>query len=207
LVEILSLGLVEINPLRIDSQHGFLPPAQDAMWLGTILERNRFTGSVWLVDDFAEAVRIAGEWPYIRAMIPREVVRHPLVRSVYGVAPEKLPEGMALEWPAERLAEVAHVRDRRVALDGVPEGDGELPDNFYLKLTGFHLPVNGEQRERMARAMRMARPERVMFASGWPAGGVTWKERLAAFTQSLGAMPMAIREQILGGTAAEFYGL
>jgi predicted TIM-barrel fold metal-dependent hydrolase len=59
----------------------------------------------------------------------------------------------------------------------------------------------------MARAMRMAGPERVMFASGWPAGEVSWKERLAAFTQSLGPLPMAVREQILGGTAAEFYGL
>ncbi len=206
-MESLSLTSKERNPLRIDAQHGFLPPAQDAGWLGTILQRNRFAGSVWLIDDFSEAVRVAEEWPYIRAVIPREVVRHPLVKSVYGVAPEKLPAGLALEWPAERFGEVSHVRDRRVALDGVPETTDELPANFYLKLTGFHLPVTAEQKERMARAMRLAGPERVMFASGWPGGGVTWKERLAAFTQSLGPMPMAVREQILGGTAAEFYGL
>jgi L-fuconolactonase len=46
-----------------------------------------------------------------------------------------------------------------------------------------------------------------MFASGWPYGGGTWKETLAAFTQSLGAMPIEVREQILGGTAREFYRL
>ncbi|MBZ2181105.1 MAG: amidohydrolase family protein [Acidobacteriota bacterium] len=135
------------------------------------------------------------------------MVRHPLVRSVYGVAPNRLPEGLALEWPADRYAEVSQVRDRRVALDGVPETEEELPGNFYLKLTGFSLPVTAAGRERMARAMRLAGPERVMFASGWPAGGVSWKERLAAFTQSLGPLPMGVREQILGGTAAEFYGL
>jgi hypothetical protein len=193
--------------MRLDAQHGFLPPAQDAAWLATILQRNRFTGSVWLVDDFAAAVRVAAEWPYIRALIPREVVEHPLVKSVSGVAPEKLPEGLALEWPAECFAEVSGVRGRRVALDGVPDTEVELPDNFYLKLTGFHLPVTPAQKERLARAMRIAGPERVMFASGWPAGEVSWKERLAAFTQTLGPMPIAVREQILGGTAAEFYGL
>jgi predicted TIM-barrel fold metal-dependent hydrolase len=46
-----------------------------------------------------------------------------------------------------------------------------------------------------------------MYASGWPHGGGTWKETLAAFTQSLGAMPMALREQLLGGTARDFYRL
>lgn len=171
------------------------------------MRRNRFDGSIYLTDDFPEAVRIAAQWPYIRAIIPREVVRHPLVKSVYGIAPERLPEGLGLEWPADRYAEVSEVRNRRVALDGVPDTVEELPGNFYLKLTGFALPVTATEKARMARAMRMAGPERVMFASGWPAGEVSWKERLAAFTQSLGPLPMAVREQILGGTAAEFYGL
>lgn len=171
------------------------------------MRRNRFDGSIYLSDDFPEAVRLAAQWPYIRAIIPRQVVRHPLVKSVYGVAPERLPEGLGLEWPADRYAEVRQVRDRRVALDGVPDTVEELPGNFYLKLTGFALPVTAAEKARMGRAMRIAGPERVMFASGWPAGEVSWKERLAAFTQSLGPLPMAVREQILGGTAAEFYGL
>ena len=189
--------------MRIDAQHGFLPPAQDAEWLGTILRRNRFEGSAWLADDLGEALRVAADFPMIKAVIAREAVTHPLVRSTYGV----MVDGLALEWPAERWEEIRDVRDRRVALDGVPEEEAELPENFYLKLTGFGLPATDGQRERMKRAMRMAGPERVMFASGWPGGGVTWKERLAAFTQCLGPMPMAVREQILGGTATEFYGL
>jgi L-fuconolactonase len=52
-------------------------------------------------------------------------------------------------------------------------------------------------------------PERLMFGSDWPvclqAG--TWKEVLAAFTQSLGPLEQPVRERLLGGTAQEFYRL
>ena len=58
-------------------------------------------------------------------------------------------------------------------------------------------------------ALAVFGPERVMFGSGWPrclpAAG--WKETLAAFTQSIGAQTIEVREQLLGGTAARFYGL
>jgi predicted TIM-barrel fold metal-dependent hydrolase len=48
-----------------------------------------------------------------------------------------------------------------------------------------------------------------MFGSEWPVRlpDVTWKESLAAFTQSIGAQTMEAREQLLGGAAAEFYRL
>lgn len=49
--------------------------------------------------------------------------------------------------------------------------------------------------------------DRLMFGSDWPvclqAG--TWKEVLAAFTQSLGAQPVGLREKLLGLNACEFY--
>lgn len=52
-------------------------------------------------------------------------------------------------------------------------------------------------------------PERCMFGSDWPvcllAG--SWKQVLAAFTQALGPLPQAAREQLLGGTAMKFYRL
>jgi L-fuconolactonase len=56
-------------------------------------------------------------------------------------------------------------------------------------------------------AMRAFGPDRLMFGSDWPSylPEGTWKESLAAFTQSIGAVPMEIREQLLGGTAARFY--
>ncbi len=49
--------------------------------------------------------------------------------------------------------------------------------------------------------------DRLMFGSDWPvcmpAG--TWKEAMAAFTQSIGAQRIEIREKLLGETAREFY--
>jgi L-fuconolactonase len=50
-------------------------------------------------------------------------------------------------------------------------------------------------------------PERLLFGSAWPelpeAG--TWKESLAAFTQSIGAHSIDFREKLLGSTAARLY--
>jgi L-fuconolactonase len=58
-------------------------------------------------------------------------------------------------------------------------------------------------------ALAVFGPRRVMFGSGWPGSlpAAGWKEALAAFTQSIGAQPMDVREELLGGTAARFYGL
>jgi len=52
-------------------------------------------------------------------------------------------------------------------------------------------------------------PDRLMFGSDWPVCTLagTWKEVLAAFTQSIGPQPVGVREKLLGETAAAFYGL
>jgi L-fuconolactonase len=56
-------------------------------------------------------------------------------------------------------------------------------------------------------ALRTLGPDRLMYGSDWPSylPEGTWKEALAAFTQSIGAMPTEIREHLLGITAARFY--
>jgi L-fuconolactonase len=56
-------------------------------------------------------------------------------------------------------------------------------------------------------ALRTLGPDRLMFGSDWPSylPEGTWKESLAAFTQSIGAWPLEIREHLLGITAARFY--
>jgi len=65
----------------------------------------------------------------------------------------------------------------------------------------------GEFRPVVAQALRTLGPDRLMFGSDWPTylPEGTWKEALAAFTQSIGALPTEMREQLLGGTAARFY--
>ncbi len=52
-------------------------------------------------------------------------------------------------------------------------------------------------------------PARTMYGSDWPSylPVGTWKEALAAFTQSIGAQTLETREQLLGGTAHRFYRL
>ena len=52
-------------------------------------------------------------------------------------------------------------------------------------------------------------PGRLMFGSDWPVCTLagTWKEVLAAFTQSLGPQSVEVREKLLGDTAARFYRL
>lgn len=58
-------------------------------------------------------------------------------------------------------------------------------------------------------ALRTLGPDRLMYGSDWPSylPVGTWKEALAAFTQSIGALPAEIREHLLGLTAARFYGI
>lgn len=64
-------------------------------------------------------------------------------------------------------------------------------------------------RPAVAHAMRTLGPDRLMYGSDWPSylPEGTWKEALAAFTQTIGALPMEVREQLLGGTAARFYSI
>jgi hypothetical protein len=203
---------------RVDAQHAFLPPHQNPDWYGKILARNRFEGSVYAPEEgtIEEALALAEGLGYVRRVAPRvrpeevgTVPEHPLIVSVRLTEPEPgaLAElkrrGLSVEVEARHWPFAAEVP---VALEGMPE-ETELPAHVYVKLTGFRMPVTAERAERLRRLLRRPGPERLMFASGWPHGGGTWKETLAAFTQSLGAMPMELREQLLGGTAREFYRL
>ena len=65
----------------------------------------------------------------------------------------------------------------------------------------------GDFRPYVHHALRVFGPGRLMFGSDWPAylPEGTFKESLAAFTQSIGALPEEVREHLLGGTAARVY--
>lgn len=204
---------------RIDAQHSYAPPHQGPDWYGKILARNKFAGSVYMphAGSLADALALAGEHGYIRRVVPRldllplaDVPAHPLIVSVYLPTPdarllEQIAErGLAAELPAACWP-IPTPPGLTVALDGIPEDCESLPPNIYCKLTGFRLPATPDQAERLRRALRAPGPERLMYASAWPYAGATWKETLAAFTQSLGPMPIPLREQLLGATAAAFY--
>jgi L-fuconolactonase len=92
------------------------------------------------------------------------------------------------------------------------EAAAELPQ-VYCKVSGMITEAGTPWRAEHLRSyvdhvMKIFGPDRLMFGSDWPvcmlAGG-TWKEALAAFTQSIGAQPIETREKLLGGTAQKFY--
>ena len=86
---------------------------------------------------------------------------------------------------------------------------------IYCKISGLltevkQLPWSAAPiRPFVQHALAVFGPRRLMFGSEWPIRlpDVTWKESLAAFTQSIGAQSLEVREQLLGGTAGSFYGL
>jgi L-fuconolactonase len=93
------------------------------------------------------------------------------------------------------------------------EAAARLP-NVFCKVSGL---LTGQRTPWAAAPLRpfvhhvfsVFGPGRLMFGSEWPAclPAATWKETLAAFTQSIGARSVEVREQLLGGTATRFYGL
>lgn len=93
------------------------------------------------------------------------------------------------------------------------ESAARLP-NVFCKISGLltevALPWSAAPLRPFAQhALAVFGSSRLMFGSEWPVRlpDVTWKESLAACTQSIGAQTMEVREQLLGGTAAAFYGL
>jgi len=90
----------------------------------------------------------------------------------------------------------------------------QLPQ-VYCKLSGMlteadpKVRMADQLRPYVSHVMRIFGPDRLMFGSDWPvcmlAG--TWKEALAAFTQSIGPQPIEVREKLLGETAQRFYGI
>jgi hypothetical protein len=93
------------------------------------------------------------------------------------------------------------------------EAAARIPQ-FCCKLSGLiglaPSPWRAEAlRPYVQHALSVFGPGRLMFGSGWPASlpEHAWKETLAAFTQSIGAQSIEVREQLLGATAARFYGI
>ncbi len=92
------------------------------------------------------------------------------------------------------------------------EAAAALPQ-VYCKVSGMITEAGTPWKAESLRpyvdyVMKIFGPDRLMFGSDWPvcflAGG-TWKETLAAFTQSIGAQSIETREKLLGGTAQKFY--
>jgi L-fuconolactonase len=90
----------------------------------------------------------------------------------------------------------------------------KLPQ-VYCKLSGMITEAAPQSwkaehlRPYVTHVMQSFGPDRLMFGSDYPVCLLngSWKEALAAFTQSIGAQPIEVREKLLGGTAQKFYGI
>ena len=211
--------------MRIDAHHSFSGQYTLA-YLETILKRNRFEGSILvgpLIDtpEFVRGIIVPlTEWH-------GELTHHPKFRGI-------VVQGHALHIPLSELESrrtpidivgglsaipgiAARHPNLPICIDhlGAPATDDwprllEAAAQFPLvccKLSG--LAMFPDPRLYVQHALRLFGPGRLMFGSDWPNGlpAHTWKASLAMFTQAIGAQSIETREQLLGGTAARFYGV
>jgi predicted TIM-barrel fold metal-dependent hydrolase len=129
-------------------------------------------------------------------LLERMAARHPERRFVIDhLARPAFAGGISAEW-------------RR----GMDSAAGQA--NVYCKISGLLEGIeppwsSAPMRPFVQHALARFGPARLMFGSGWPAclPAATWKETLAAFTQSIGPQSMEVREELLGGAAQRFYGI
>jgi L-fuconolactonase len=209
--------------LRIDAHHSFSEQYSLA-YLESILKRNRFEGSILvspLLDtpEFVRGILVpSSEWRDEFALHPKF---RGLVTQAHGLRAAELEN---LRIPVDvsgPLAEIPDLAARHpnlpICIDhlGAPATDDwprlmEAAAQFPMvccKLSG--LAMFSDPRPYVQHALRLFGPGRLMFGSDWPNGlpDRTWKASLAMFTQAIGAQSIETREQLLGGTAARFYGI
>jgi L-fuconolactonase len=154
---------------------------------------------------------IAGLKELERRGIPYDLLLRPRHLPLVPVLAERVPrlrmviDHIAKPLIAERVME-PWARDMAVA--------SQIPQ-IFVKVSGMITEADwkgwtaDDLRPYVQHVMGLFGPERMMFGSDWPVcllvGG--WKQVLAAFTQAIGALPMDLRDDLLGGTATRFYDL
>jgi L-fuconolactonase len=204
--------------LRIDAHH-FCSPQYTLAYLSSILKRNRFEGSLFVgapqpVPDFVSGI-----------IAPiRHASADPRLRGIQIESVDDLPKAVSFGLPIDLLGLLPEVPAIAAQHPGVPlvidhlgypasatwardiEAAAQCP-NVYCKLSG--LRQFAEPRAHVQLALALFGPGRLMFGSDWPSGlpEHAWKASLALFTQSIGAQPIEVREELLGGTASRVYGV
>jgi L-fuconolactonase len=204
--------------LRIDAHHS-CSPQYTLAYLSSILKRNRFEGSLFVgapqptpgyVSGIIAPIRYASADPKLRGVQIESLddlaraTSFGLPIDLLGLLPE-VP-AIAAQHPAVPLVidHLGHPPTGTWARD--IEAAAQFP-NVSCKLTG--LSQFEQPRPHVQLALALFGPSRLMFGSDGPSGlpEHAWKASLALFTQSIGAQPIEVREELLGGTAARVYGL
>ena len=187
----------------------------------------------WLLELAAQHDFIRAVVGWVDLTDPRvgetldEYQRHPKFRGLCYWFSEDLPQGLgelarrglsldvgggftpalAQAFPELPMA-IDHVGTARAVVS--PSAAQHM--NLFAKISGLISDAPGkwkavEFQPTVRAALAEFGPRRVMYGSDWPSylPEGTWKEALAAFTQSIGPQTLETREQLLGGTARRFY--
>ena len=204
--------------MRIDAHHS-CSPQYTLAYLSSILKRNRFDASIFVGSPQPTPDYVAGIIAPIRHAAP-----HPKLRGVQITSLGDLPKAVSFGLPIDLDGLLREVPAIAAAHSGIPlvidhlghpptpawaadlEAAAEFP-NVYCKLTG--LAQFEQPRPHVQLALALFGPGRLMFGSDWPRElpERAWKASLALFTQSIGAQPIEVREELLGGTAGRVYGV
>lgn len=200
--------------LELAAQHDFIQAVVG--WVG-LFDIAAVGG---ILDEYQRHPKFRGVyWRFDSGLVPpgiEEVARRGLTLDM----PPRLNlvPRIAERWPQMPIA-IAHLGRPSLATQPFDEWAGALESaakypQVHGKISGLITDAptrwTAEQfRPYVSHALNTFGPARIMYGSDWPAylPTGTWKEALAAFTQSVGALPMEIREQLLGATASRFYRL
>jgi L-fuconolactonase len=146
-----------------------------------------------------------------RRAIPYDLLLRPQHLRLVPILAEKLP---GLRMVIDHIAKPLIATQQMDGWDRDIERAAQIPQVF-CKLSGMITEADhkmwkaADLQRYVQHVYRLFGANRLMFGSDWPvcllAG--TWKQVLAAFTQALGPIPPADRDQMLGETARRFYNL
>jgi L-fuconolactonase len=185
--------------------------------LDTLQKHPRFKGvrhpvhdepdEFWLLrDDVIEGLKELArrDLPYDLLLRPRHLM----------IVPQLADRVPGLRMVIDHLAKPPIATGNMQSWSQDMERSAQIPE-IYVKVSGMiteadHQNWKSDQlRPFVECVFRLFGPDRLMFGSDWPvcllAG--SWKEVLAAFTQACGPLAVEVREKLLGGTAAKFYGI
>jgi L-fuconolactonase len=161
----------------------------------------------WLMrEDVSNGLR-----ELARRGIPYDLLLRPQHLKLVPRVAERVP---ALRMVIDHIAKPLIAAQRMDGWAEDMEAAAKIPQ-VYCKLSGMitEAAPRGWKAEHLkpyvAHVLTVFGPGRLMFGSDWPVCTLagTWKEVLAAFTQAIGPQLIEVREKLLGGTAASFYGL
>jgi predicted TIM-barrel fold metal-dependent hydrolase len=223
--------------LRLDAHQFFTPehtPEHLASILkrnrfeGSIAVAQNVADTDWLIGQAARHGFIRGVVAHVRDCEKLGALRSPVCGVTGDISwpieafEELASAGLAvdLECGLERIPPLAsRVPSLRIAIVHMGRPDGSTRwwqaideaaafPNVWCKASGL-LAAGMDSRAAVRHALHAFGPSRLMFGSDWPSclPADIWKATLAVFTQAIGAQPVEIREELLGGAAGRFYSI